>query len=267
MNKEIILYPEVLASVLKNNEEDVFCLWLLSKKIDFQNNGLIKVEEILNIAKLCLNLNSTYVYSKLQKGIGLYWRQPVGNKGKKIVGLFSLDNIVKRLQPEITRSKPVILNLNILKSDTKSIRNLFISIVAGRYVDNRPISLASLSENMGLSERTIQEALRTSLYIKINPNFVLIAEDNLRNNLTDIIRKEKKSSAFRIQQNNEKFQLLKQIGNSYSLLDFDRLPLKKRPKCLKINDRILLDKLNEKRYNISNQTKLCDNQSIITYHM
>lgn len=267
MNKELILYPEVLAAVLKNKEEDVFCLWLLAKKINFQNNGLIKVEEILNIAKLSLGLNSTFVYSKLQKGVGLYWRQPVGQKGKKIVGLFSLDNIVKRLQPEITRSKPIIVNINILKSDVKNIRNLFISIVAGRYIDNRPLSLASLSENMGLSERTIQEALRNSPYIKNNYNYILISEDKIRNNLTDIIRKENKSSAYRIQQSNDNFQLLKQIANSYTLLDFDRLPLKKRPKCLKLNDRLLLDKLSEKRYNVNNNSKQFDNQSIITYHM
>ena len=49
IDKHIIIYPEVAASCLKNNEADLYIIWLLSKKIDIEGNGIVSLADILNI--------------------------------------------------------------------------------------------------------------------------------------------------------------------------------------------------------------------------
>ena len=268
MNKEIILYPEILASVIKNNEEDIFCLWLLSKKIDINNNGLIDIKELINIAKLCLGIKSNYVYTKISKGVNKYWREPFGKNGKKKIGLLSLDKITFRLKPDITRSKPVSIHINELKSDglnSRHIRSLFVSIIAGRYDDKRPISVGSLIHNTGLKRSSIFDILKESKYLKVINNYSIVSEDYNKNNLISIMQNTDTPWSHRIIETNGIYRLIKQLPNTYVLNDFDRLPLKKRPKCLKLNDKVLIDNLKEARYNCEGTNKYLDNELLISF--
>lgn len=266
MNKNIVLYPEVLSSVIKNKEEDIFTLWLFAKKIDINKNGIVPLNEILNIAKLTLGLESTYVYNKIKKGIGLYWRQPNGKNGSKTIGLFSINKIIERLSPEITRVKPVIVNQNIFKSESlnlKNLRTLYIAIVAGRYADNRPISIQALVNNLGISESTIHNAIKNFNHIKVFNNFKVISEfENLLDARKYILSCH--SPKLKIVNNNNKFSVTEQLPNSYVLFDFDRLPLRARPRALKQNDKLMLDKIEEARYHINGQYKTINNHKIIT---
>ena len=71
MNNNIIIYPELAASVLANKEEDVFFIWLLAKKVDESGNGIVPLKKIFEIVNNCLGLKSNYVYTKIEKGIDL----------------------------------------------------------------------------------------------------------------------------------------------------------------------------------------------------
>jgi hypothetical protein len=252
MNKKIVLYPEIIASVLKEKEEDIFSIWLFSKLIDYENKGLVEQKELLNLCKLILGINSTYCYNKILKGIDKYWRSPKGSKGKKIIGLFSINKITERLKPEITRAKPVVIDIEVLKANglnCKNIRNFFIAIVASRYHDNRPISLYSLSKNTGLCERTIQYSLKDNPYIKKYTNYNIVFKSANESEIHQAYWNFKDLNNLRYYKDDSFFYLLQQIGNTYSLNDFDRLPFKNRPKALKINDRFLIDKFNSSTYN------------------
>ena len=98
MNNNIIIYPELAASVLANKEEDVFFIWLLAKKVDESGNGIVPLKKIFEIVNNCLGLKSNYVYTKIEKGIDLFWRKPFGKHGNKSLCLLSIDKITKRLQ-------------------------------------------------------------------------------------------------------------------------------------------------------------------------
>lgn len=268
MNKDLILYPEVLAAVIKNNEEDVFCLWLLSKKIDVNNTGLIDVKEIINFGKLSLGINSNYIYTKITKGIDKYWRKPHGKNRHKKIGLLSIDKIVNRLEPEITRSRPVVINVKNLQSNglnSKYIRQLFVSIVAGRYDDNRPISIASLIHNTGLNRSCLFDIIKNSPYLKIVNNYSVISVDYNKNNLNSVMQNSDCPWSYRIVENDGIYKLLKQQPNSYLLNDFHRLPYCKRPKSLKANDRKIIDLLSEKRYNVSNNNKYLGSDILLSF--
>jgi hypothetical protein len=156
------------------------------------------------------------------------------------------------LKPDITRSKPVVVPLSYIQSsDKKSIRGLLISIVAGRYIDNRPISMYSLIHNIGLSESTIRNALYDSKCLKIKSNFLVLATDTNKSSLSDLLQNDKEPWACKIINDNGIFHLIKQQANSYDL-DFYRLSLKSRPNELKKNDKRLFAILEPSRYNNSN---------------
>ena len=266
MNKFVILYPEILSAVIKNKEEDFYSLWLLSKTLNENKNGLVDYKNLIEIAKNYLGYSSNHIYKKISSGIGLYWREPSGSKGKKIIGLLSIEKIVDRLKPNITRSKPFIVNLDYFLSDSKDIKNLFVSLVAGRYEDGRPISLQTLVDNLGISESSVRNSLKDCLYVKIKSNYVILEEFNFISDAFKSNHFNPNDKTIKIHQNNDKVQVLKQISNSYIISEFDRLSLKKRPKILRKYDKIMLDKLQDRIYNISETTKLKNNQKIVSFN-
>lgn len=249
MIDNFILYPEIIAEVIKNNEEDIFVLWLFAKDNSKDSNGLVEVKSLIEFCNIHLGIKSNFVYSKITKGIDKYWRKPTGKNGKKKLGLISIDKIIFRLSPNITRSKPVIVPKNLLFCKTKDIRNLFISIVAGRYHDNKPLSMYSLIHNMGISESAIRNAIKDCIYISTYKNYETLAENNSTIALQNILKNHETPWACKIVKTDSSFKLIKQIPNSYELI-FKRLPLCKRPKQLKKNDKIMLDNLEPKRYHV-----------------
>jgi hypothetical protein len=108
----LILYPELAAEALKNNESDIFIIWSILKKIDSSGSGIVWMGDILKLCEKVFGLKSTYAYSKITKGIGKYWREPKGKNGCKTVGLFSFKQIVLRLSPKIARSEPIVIPFN-----------------------------------------------------------------------------------------------------------------------------------------------------------
>jgi len=235
-SKNIIIYPELAAKVLQNNESEIFILWCILKTLDTNGTGVVLMSDILEICKKVFGLNPTYAYSKITKGIDKYWRKPKGSKGKKVMGLFSFKAICLRLQPDLTRCHPIVVPLNYFISgttDCKFFKNFLIGCVAGRYVDGRPISIAAIALNCGLCESTTRNALKTCLFLDIKPKYKIIKSDPSRTKLQVFKSLSESGIKYRIAQGQDGFILVEQMPNSYTISDFDRLPVRFRPDVLK----------------------------------
>ena len=234
--KNIIIYPELAAKVLQNNESEIFILWCILKTLDANGTGVVLMSDILEICKKVFGLNPTYAYSKITKGIDKYWRKPKGSKGKKVMGLFSFKAICQRLQPDLTRCHPIVVPLNYFVSgttDCKFFKNFLIGCVAGRYVDGRPISIAAIALNCGVCESTTRNALKTCSFLDIKPKYKIIKSDPSRTKLQVFKSLSESGIKYRIAQGQDGFLLVEQMPNSYIISDFDRLPVRFRPDVLK----------------------------------
>jgi hypothetical protein len=235
-SKNIIIYPELAAKVLQNNESEIFILWCILKTLDTNGTGVVLMSDILEICKKVFGLNPTYAYSKITKGIDKYWRKPKGSKGKKVMGLFSFKAICQRLQPDLTRCHPIVVPLNYFVSgttDCKFFKNFLIGCVAGRYVDGRPISIAAIALNCGLCESTTRNALKTCSFLDIKPKYKIIKSDPSKTKLQVFKSLSESGIKYRIAQGQDGFLLVEQMPNSYTISDFDRLPVRFRPDVLK----------------------------------
>jgi hypothetical protein len=235
-SKNIIIYPELAAKVLQNNESEIFILWCILKTLDTNGTGVVLMSDILEICKKVFGLNPTYAYSKITKGIDKCWRKPKGSKGKKVMGLFSFKAICQRLQPDLTRCHPIVVPLNYFVSgttDCKFFKNFLIGCVAGRYVDGRPISIAAIALNCGLCESTTRNALKTCSFLDIKPKYKIIKSDPSKTKLQVFKSLSESGIKYRIAQGQDGFLLVEQMPNSYTISDFDRLPVRFRPDVLK----------------------------------
>lgn len=235
-SKNIIIYPELAAKVLQNNESETFIIWSILKTLDTKGTGVVLMSDILKICKNIFGLNPTYAYSKISKGIDKFWRKPKGSKGNKVMGLFSFKAICQRLNPDLTRCHPIVVPLDYFisgTSDCKFFKNFLIGCVAGRYVDGRPISIATLSLNCGLCESTVRNALKSCSFLNVKPRYKIIKADTSRAKLQVLKNLSESGIKYRIVQGQDGFLLVEQMPNSYSISEFDRLPVRFRPDVLK----------------------------------
>jgi hypothetical protein len=264
MSQTIILNPEVIAQVLKHNEVDVFVIWAISKKVDINNSGIVYLDEIINITQLVFGYSPTYIYDKIKKGTDLYWTSPHGAYGKKTVCLHSINKIIDRLKPEITRSKPIAVPINTFKNlSLKSIKGLFISLFAARYDDERPVSIETISFYTGQSESTVRNAIKDCKFVSVKQNHVVIDKTTKKSRLTLTNEQKEEFKKLKLIQKNYSYTICKQTSNSYILKEFDRLPLRTRPKALKTIDKKLVLNLEPRRYHIKNGKLYSDSNKAI----
>jgi len=140
-----------------------------------------------------------------------------------------------------------------------------LSIVAGRYEENQPLSIASLMSNTGLSESTVRNLLQDSPFINIRANYKIVLENDDRKILTTLMQLDDTPWALRITPHNDTLALIKQVPNSYELRDLEKLPLKTRPKLLKSNDKRVLDNMQERRYYIKDNKLRTSQLEIVSY--
>jgi hypothetical protein len=234
--KNIYIYPELAAKVLQNNESEIFIIWSILKTLDTKGTGVVLMSDILEICKNVFGLNPTYAYSKINKGIDKFWRKPKGSKGNKVIGLFSFKSICQRLQPDLTRCHPIVVPLGYFisgTSDCKFFKNFLIGCVAGRYVDGRPLSIATIALNCGLSESTTRNAIKSCSFLTTKPKYKIIKTDICKTKLQIIKSLSKSGIKYRIVQGEDGYMLVEQMPNSYSISEFERLPLRVRPDVLK----------------------------------
>jgi len=253
MSKTIILNPEVIAQVLQHNEVDVYILWAISKLVDVNNSGIVPLEEIINIANKVFQYSSTFVYKIIDKGVDKYWTAPHGKFGKRTVCLFSINRIINRLKPEITRSKPVAVPLSALQSQSKKVvKELLICIFAARYEDERPVAINTISFYTGQSESTVRNAIKNCKFISVKQNLEVVDKTLKKTKLALTNDQVQEYKRLKLIQKSCSYTICKQISNSYRLLEFDRLPLRTRPKALKIIDKNLVLNLEPRHYHLKN---------------
>jgi hypothetical protein len=249
MRKSIIINPEIIAQVLKNNESDVYVLWAISKVIDIDGSGIISTSEIINIASKIFKFKSNFIYEKIKKGVGLYWTNPSGKIGHKTICLYSINKIVERLNPNITRSKPVVIPVSIFQNASlKTIKELFIAIFASRHDDSRPMSIETISFYTGLSESTVRNALKNCQHLEIKNNFEALNKNASKTRYVLNTEQQKDIKIYRMIQDGTRSILCRQIANSYRLKEFEKLPLRTRPKSLKKIDKEIVVNLTPRQY-------------------
>jgi len=268
IKKSIIINPELLPAIIKNNECDSFTIWNVAKLIDINGSGIIKLKELLNICNKLFSLKSKYVYEKINSGIDLYWTKPHGQIRNKKICLFSINKIVSRLQPNVTRTKPVAIPISVLEGlNTKTVKELYISIFASRYENDSPISISSLEKFLGISESSIRNALKNCSYIKTKKNYELLSSSPTKESLAKLIIADNHPYNLRIIQKDDRYVLIKQIPNSYHLFGLDRLPLKYRPKCLRLLDKNILANLSKKKYDTKNGCLTSNNNETMSSYI
>lgn len=252
-----IIYPELVAKIIKENELDLYLIWMFCKKNNTTGSGIIEVANLLEIATFLFNIKSNHIYKKLNGGVDKYWSNIIVKNNKKYICLFSIKKIVNRIQPELYKVRPYAIPQSFFDGltirNSKILKSIFISLVAGRYDDERPVSIEALTYQLGLSESTIRNALKESIIVTKKTNFIDIGERKLINALHT--NKDEKLII-----TNSSIKLFKQLPNTYSIDCFERKSIKCRPKELKYNDR-KLDNKTFKKYIVK------DNQIFVNNHI
>ena len=215
--KSIIIFPELAAKVLQNNESELFIIWSILKTLDTKGTGVVLISDILDICQKILGLNPTYAYTKIAKGVDKFWRKPKGTKGVKVTGLFSFKNICERLQPDLTRCHPISVPLSYFISgtaDCKFFKNFLIGCVAGRYIDGRPLSIASIASNCSLCESTIRNALKSCSFLITTQKYKIIKSDKSKTKLQVLKNLSENGIKLRIVVGQDEFLLVEQRPNS-----------------------------------------------------
>ena len=254
---QVILYPELIAAAFKNREADLYICWTVLKAIDIasSSSGHMKTTNMQSLFMGLLGISESQAYTKLSNGIGKYWNPPKGKKGKRTTSIISKNNIVKHLDPTMTKTHPFGVKLSELLScgGWRNVKALLLSMVAARCSDARPTTYATIEDQTGLSEQTIRRAVHACPNLHIMANCVKMATSNSYEHLReDLIMMVKKSGRdnnpwFIIQQDGV-YHIVKRLANSYALPEYERLSYKTRPKELRACDKTNALNCSDKRY-------------------
>jgi len=252
----IILHPEVVAAALRTNEGELFAIWTLLKAIDIarDGSGKFRVATIQKLMTQFLGVSERYAYSKVNNGINKYWNKPGGKNGSRVTQIFGRGAVFERLQPDMTRSEPFVFKLRDFEADGEwnwpAIKSLLVGVVASRYVDNRPVSLRAIQECTGLSRRTVQLCLSRCEHLKRITNYAKVhtasSYEEARREHADITFTTK--LPHRIELQDGKLSVMRQLPNSYIMVTPSRQPLRKRPKELRLYDHMEHAPLRPKLY-------------------
>ena len=56
------VYPELTAKIIKENELDLYLIWVFCKKINTNGSGIVEVANLLQIATFLFNIKSNHIY-------------------------------------------------------------------------------------------------------------------------------------------------------------------------------------------------------------
>ena len=220
----LIFNPELVSHFLKTDLTSQFLLWTMLRNMEI-TSGQFHISLLKNLTLEYLGLKSTHTYKLIEKGEDVFWNR--SQKDKKIFYIVSLKKVCLNIQFNINRSEPFVIPINLFDShgykNTKDVKNIMISLIASRYVDERPISIKSLCDNTGQSESTVRNALKDCPHVKVLKNIKI--EPVL--GAYQALRLENKATYL------SGTNLITQLPNSYKFVEAYRLPLKTRPKELK----------------------------------
>jgi hypothetical protein len=251
---QVILYPELVAASLKQKEGELYALWSILKGMDksAKGSGKIAVSDLIDFVRTVFGVEQSRAYDKFRQGIGKYWNKPGRDaRGIKVTCLIGRAAVIERLNPTSTRSEPFTFTVKNLESeDIHELKNLLISVVAARYIDERPISVQSIALMTGQSESTVKRAVKECVDVNSIGGFQTISEHSSEHEARMACAKLSKDipAAYKVQQHLNKYVVCRQLPNTYTLCSPGRLPLRKRPKELKAKDAENMAGLVKKRY-------------------
>ena len=220
----LIFNPELVSHFLKHDCSSQFLLWTMLRNMEI-SSGQFHINIIKDLISEYLGLSSTHIYKLIEKGEDIFWNR--SKKDKKVFYIISLKKVCLNIEFNINRSEPFVVPLSLFNShgykNTKDIKNIMISLIASRYVDERPISIKSLCENTGQSESTVRNALKDCPHVKVLKNIKIMPISEAY----QALKLENKSTYI------SGTNLITQLPNSYQFKEAYRLPLKTRPKELK----------------------------------
>lgn len=238
----VIIYPELAAASVRNNESDLYVVWCILRSIDRfrMGSGRFEHQFVFSLLRQVLGIKESMAYQKIKRGEGLYWNKfGKSSNGAKVTCLIGEEALIRRLSPTSTRSEPFQFFVYDLECDLNSTRNdiksMMIAVVAARYVKEHPLSIASVAQLTGQSERTVQRAFRDCVDLISYPQRQEISRHPNENEARQALKRSNpsNSAAYKIEQQLSQFVVYRQLPNIYTLTKPKRLPLSKRPKVLR----------------------------------
>lgn len=262
------IYPEMISAASKIKKLEIFAIWLILKAIDKnkQSTGKFQYSTILDLIEQILKVNKTYTYQLFNKGVDLFWNKPVGSKGNKTVYLYGIDKVLDKMPFDLAKTFPFYIKMEDLfyHENSTQLKTFLCEFVIARYGQKKPISKSSLQENLGLSKSSVKRRIRQSTFLNKKENYCFF--DAKFHNLTDAMNfaeKVKKSvthnkNSVKVIKKNNIFYISYQVGNSYSLDEFNRGKISKRPHKFRIMDSLNRDSYDRKKYHY---TKIKNNKN------
>ena len=248
------LYPELISSTNKVKQLNNYGVWSVLKTIDKHKEGAgkFKYKSILYVICQTLKVNEKYAYEVFKKGVNLFWKSP--NKSKEVY-LLSLDKVVANFPYEIAKTAPFKIRvIDLWKHDTPGeLKTFLLGFLIGRYGQKKPLSKAALCDNLGCSLSTIKRQVKKSESITIKNNFEKIGEFNHINLAYEFQTKIKlmnpdSRDSYKIINDSGNYLVVKQLSNSYSVEDYSRIKISKRPRALKVTDSEVSESFSKRKY-------------------
>lgn len=250
------IYPELVSSTNKAKCLNLYGVWTVLKIIDKHKQGAGKFafKSVLFVIRQTLKVNEKYAYEIFKKGVNLFWTAQSKNKE---VYLFSLEKVVNNFPYEIAKTAPFKVKVyDLWKHETPGeLKAFLLDMLIGRHDQKKPLSRAALCENIGCSVSTLKRQLKKSETLTIKKNFERIEEFNHINLAIEFQSKMKLlhpeiKDAYQILNADNKYVVVKQLSNSYSVEDYSRIKISKRPRALKVTDSEISEAFQKRRYYI-----------------
>lgn len=251
---KVEIHPELISSCSLSKKLDSYAIWLALKTIDKnkEGTGKISLATAIQIVHDLFKMNQNYCYEMIKKGADIFWSQPSGKKGEKIIYLYSINKIVEKFPFNLAKTKPFLIKMNDLFSfdSSNEVKTFLSGFVIARYGQNKPISLQSLQDNLGVSKSTLKRRINNSYIITVKNNYCYFNEEfqNMADAFLFIKKSNFKFKNLRIIKRENKFIIARQIANSYSIEDFSRIKISKRPKVFKSMDSINKDYFQTRKF-------------------
>jgi len=269
---QVEINPEMISTASKIKKLDVCAIWIALRTIDKhkQGTGRFTLNSCLEIVKDITKCNKNYSYEIFKKGIDVFWQEPYGAKGNKVVYLHGINKVIESLSFEISKTKPFIIKMeDLFKHDSSSeLKTFLCSFVIGRFGQNKPITIKSLESNLGVSSSTIKRRINDSENLTKKKNYCFLDKqfDSIREayeyfKKAQILYKDS-SKALRVLRKDGKFIVAQQMGNSYSCEDYSRGKISKRPKSFRIIDAENKETFKRKKY-FYTKTKIAHDKDLI----
>lgn len=246
--RKVIIYPEAAAAAIRNGVADIYLVYLAAKSFDRASGGrgIVDCSAVADLAQRLLGVSRKVALRKVTGGIGLFWREPVRRRGRRVAGLFSHERVFKCLGMDMFAAAPVEfalwqLGLDSGKYTSSALQDLMLGCVA-QWDGSGPLSIECLTRLTKLSESTVRRALRCAENseiihpkLRISPTFAAVRTFSDPFEAADECRRYNASRGLRhrVIERDGSHILLTQGPNSYNVDGGRVLKMRSRHRALK----------------------------------